>query len=203
MPIYCGVHCLVMYTLYIIVHILCSIITHAVMHFMQVYGRLNKLGASTTHMTAMRTMHSLGNNHDASVLSWKEAASPEPDYILVGDNVDKNVSPRDMRVDNQVKSLHYFHSYAVRDRIGLDHLSCDGDHVGDIRTLPASAVLPTVGDCVGVRKNYIILAARVIVNNLPHFTFLQPCVVQHIPHQFSKEMAVKSDIVSKCVILYV
>ena len=39
-----------------------------------------------------------------------------PHYILVGDNIGKNVSPHDMRVDNQTKSFHYFHSHAVHDR---------------------------------------------------------------------------------------
>jgi len=35
------------------------------------------------------------------------------------------ISPRDMRVGNQVKSLHYFHSYAVHDRIDVSDLSDD------------------------------------------------------------------------------
>ena len=37
--------------------------------------------------------------------------------ILQGDNIDKNVHVRDMRVDNQNTSLHYFNSYAVKDRV--------------------------------------------------------------------------------------
>ena len=40
-----------------------------------------------------------------------------PLYKLVGDNIDKVVKPRHMRIDHQAKSLHYFHSYAVKDRI--------------------------------------------------------------------------------------
>ena len=154
----------------------------------QVYNRLNKLGICTTHKTAIRAIKKLGNNHDADVVSWK-------DYIIVGDNVDKNVSPRDMRVGNQVKSLHYFHSYAVQDRVSLGSLSGDG-HVSDIKTLAASAVFPTVGNCIRIRTNYIILAARVIVGNLSHFSFLQKCVAQHIPHKFCKKTAEKSVIVS-------
>ena len=48
-------------------------------------------------------------------LSLKDASSSPSTstYIIVGDNVDKTVSPRDMRVDNQVQSLHYFQSYAA------------------------------------------------------------------------------------------
>lgn len=51
-------------------------------------------------------------------------------YIIVGDNIDKNVTTQDMRVGNQVKSLHYFHSYAVQDRVKLGNLSGDG-HVSN------------------------------------------------------------------------
>ena len=75
----------------------------------QVYTRLSKLAISTTHKTALQAVKKLGSNHDAQVIS-------EPDYIVVGDNIDKNVTPRDMTVGNQVKSLHYFHSYAVKDQ---------------------------------------------------------------------------------------
>ncbi len=41
-------------------------------------------------------------------------------FKIVGDNIDKNVKPRDMRSDYQTRSLHYFHAYAVRDRLNLD-----------------------------------------------------------------------------------
>ena len=38
---------------------------------------------------------------------------------IVGDNVDKNVKTRFMRIDRQGKSLHYFHCYATQDRFDL------------------------------------------------------------------------------------
>ena len=40
-------------------------------------------------------------------------------YKSVGDDIDMNIKPRDMRSDHQTKSLHYFHAYTVRDRIDL------------------------------------------------------------------------------------
>ena len=162
----------------------------------QVFIRLNKLGISTSHQTTLKAVKKLGINHDSDIVSRKEAATLEPDYILVGDNVDKNVSPRDMRLDNQVRSMHYFHSYAVLDRVSSNRFAGDG-RVADINTLAPSAVLPTVDDCICMRTNYITLASRVIVENLSHFAFLQKCVVQHIPHQFAKESGKKSVIVSR------
>ena len=38
---------------------------------------------------------------------------------IIGDNIDKNVTPRFMRSDYQGKSLHYFHCYAAQDRFDL------------------------------------------------------------------------------------
>lgn len=44
-------------------------------------------------------------------------------FKLVGDNIDKNVRPRYLRSSiHRTESLHYFHSYAVRDRIGFNEL---------------------------------------------------------------------------------
>ena len=47
--------------------------------------------------------------------------SREPCYgfKIVGDNIDKNVNPRYMRCDRQTRSLHFFNSCAILDRIDL------------------------------------------------------------------------------------
>ena len=57
----------------------------------------------------------------ASVVHTQEL----PTYKLVGDNIDKRVVPRDMRSDNQTKTLHYFHVYGVLDRIDLTNEADD------------------------------------------------------------------------------
>ena len=44
-------------------------------------------------------------------------------YKFLGDNVDGKVIPRFMRSDNRSKGFHYFHQYAVRDRVDMSHLS--------------------------------------------------------------------------------
>lgn len=38
-------------------------------------------------------------------------------YKIVGDNIDKNITPSFQRLDHQTKSVHYFHAFAVKDRI--------------------------------------------------------------------------------------
>ena len=54
-------------------------------------------------------------------LSLQDATLTAPAYLsykLVGDNIDKNVRPRFMRIkQHRSQSLHFFHSFAVLDRI--------------------------------------------------------------------------------------
>ena len=43
--------------------------------------------------------------------------------VIVGDNIDKNFRPSYQRQDQQTKSLHYFHAYAVKNRVDVSSLS--------------------------------------------------------------------------------
>ena len=55
----------------------------------------------------------------------KDEISKNYSYIIVGDNLDKSIKPRHMTFDHQTQSIHYFHYYAVQDRINISHLSND------------------------------------------------------------------------------
>ena len=44
---------------------------------------------------------------------------PVNSYVIVGDNTDKNVQPAFQRLDRSTQSLHYFHAYAVLNRIDI------------------------------------------------------------------------------------
>ena len=44
-------------------------------------------------------------------------------FKLVGDNIDKNIQLCTMTIDNRTKSLHYFHSFGVRDLVDLSTFS--------------------------------------------------------------------------------
>lgn len=133
-------------------------------------------------------------------LPVQTVSAHEPSYILVGDNLDKNVSPRDMRVDHQVKSIHYFHSYAVHDRADFSKLS-GKDPQGKLQSDAFTKFLPSPDDCSQLRENYINLIARVIVEKLPHFNKLSDCVPAHICHEFSTAMKEKSVVVSAWLVL--
>ena len=46
-------------------------------------------------------------------------------FKIVDDNIDMNVVPRHKRIDKQTKSLHFFQTFAIRDRLDLSGASED------------------------------------------------------------------------------
>ena len=53
-------------------------------------------------------------------------------FKIVGDNIDKNIRPANQRIDRRTQSFHYFHSYAVLDRIDWTEASISQPVVEDL-----------------------------------------------------------------------
>ena len=121
-------------------------------------------------------------------------------YKLVGDNIDKNVKPRYTCQDKNTLSLHYYHSYAVQDRVSLSGLS---DEIPDISSIPllsipVHTILPSTVDGQTLIHNFTLLTSRILVDNLKHFTENYSDVVdRHIKHAYYREMSQKSITVSQ------
>ena len=119
-------------------------------------------------------------------------------YRLCGDNVDKTIKHRYMRINIHEGSisLHYFHAYAVADRIDFSKLS-DTPPMSLGTEAQAFMILPSLEDDSDLEENFKILIARVLCENLPFFkeTF-DGVVTWHIKHCYYEEMSKKSDIVS-------
>ena len=112
-------------------------------------------------------------------------------YKLVGDNIDGNIRPRYMRLDRKVKSIHYYHFYAVQDRINLEGIP----KINPPSYLPspdaiAKSLLPTTADDAILKNNFKILFTRILLETLPFFqTAFSGLEAQHIQHRRSSEMA--------------
>lgn len=125
-------------------------------------------------------------------------------FKLVGDNIDFTVRARYMRTDGrQDQSLHYYHAYAIRDRIDLSRFSQFNSprmtHPTDPSTLRSMALemLPSPVDNDALSKNITILVSRVLVENLPFFkSAFSDVVMWHMEHKHSDEMCRKSEVVS-------
>ena len=120
-------------------------------------------------------------------------------YKLVGDNLDDTINPRYMRVDDyRTKSLYYFNSYAVKDRVNFDNLS----PIAVPTCMPnpkivATSLLPSQKDDKALNDNIIILVARVITTHMLFFkTSFSDAIDWHIIHDHYKEMSKKSEVVS-------
>ncbi len=100
-----------------------------------------------------------------------------------------------MRSDYQARSLHYFHSYAVRDRINTENFD-DMPSAPDISQVNLDLILPTTHDVHDMYSNMSVLIARVLKKYMPFFKKYGSAVGRHIMHQYSEEMSKKSCVVS-------
>ena len=84
----------------------------------------------------------------------------KPNRLLlqnIGDNIDKNIRASFQRLDHQTKSLHYFHSFAVKDRIDFSTLSDVTPHY--VKIDPAT-LLPGPEDLTALLKEFQIIVSR-------------------------------------------
>lgn len=116
-------------------------------------------------------------------------------FKLVGDNIDKNVKPRDMRAEHQTQSLHYFHSFAVKDRIDFSSLPNTISLISPAE-VEFNVFLPSATDQLEFDNNLCVLISRVVTQYMLFFRECSGKMKQHIEHPYSKEMAQQSTVVS-------
>ena len=149
--------------------------------------------SSTSPTTHQSEITNLGS--DISEFCGPTSDAKLKTYKMVGDNLDTNVVPREMRVDYQTRSLHYFQSYALRDRVDLSTLSSEVN-APDVSKINLESFLPSSGDEKILKNNFAVLVGRVIMKHVPFFKKFGSGLERHIQHEFSVEMAKKSEVVS-------
>ena len=102
--------------------------------------------------------------------------------------------------DTAAQSSHYFHSYAVRDRIDLT----DYNDISPPRPVQwtmtdyvavAKKVLPTTVEEKALSENFVQLVARVIIQQIPYFQQFENVLPTFITHKYSEEMSRNSEMV--------
>ena len=121
----------------------------------------------TINWDVIGDQHVVGSDHNTTVLrsstDWKG-------FKIVGDNVDKNIKPSLQRYDNKTNSLHYFHYYAVMDRLDLSQCP----EVESTNMINLQEILVSVTDVSQLECDSITLIARLDFVKLMHYNiFLQ------------------------------
>ena len=164
---------------------------------------------------------SLSGTNSVSTPSWSPLSSPNstlsssdecelpedtpmvqaeiPSFKIVGDNINKTVRPREMRIDHQSRSLHYFDLYGVRDRVSVDHLH-DEAALPDLKSVNVKEDLPTTQDEKRLWEDFAFHIACVLKGRSKFFAEFGSDLQQHIKHDKYNEMAAtKSEVVSTLV----
>lgn len=115
-------------------------------------------------------------------------------FQIIEDNVDLRQKPSHQTLDRHDKDHHWFHMVAVKDRVVTGDISVTQPSAM-VKDLDQHTFLPTIENCIKLNNEFIILIARILTDRLAAWKCLQDCVPTHIPHKFSKEMAMKSEIV--------
>ena len=90
-------------------------------------------------------------------------------FKICGDNIDKTVHCRHMRIDKQVESLHYFHSYAIKDRIKISDVSVISPSNTPTAEVVISTVQPDDEDDALIHVEFAVLVSRILCKHMPFF----------------------------------
>ena len=90
------------------------------------------LSCSDSQGSSSESLFSTSDSEDCFRPQVSNVASVLDTFKIIGENIDKDIKPRDMRADHRTRSLHYFHTYAVKDRIELDKYSDDTSHLNGL-----------------------------------------------------------------------
>lgn len=140
-----------------------------------------------------------GDNENVKDTDGPSAKQQCTGFKIVGDNLDKSVKARYMRLGgSHNQSLHYFHSFAVLDRI--DFSSLPNIHPQQCLNSPekrALSLLPSSDDDKALKKLFVTHVSRILTTHLPVFKLMFEDVTEwHIEHEYYKQMSTKSEVVS-------
>ena len=116
-------------------------------------------------------------------------------YRIVGDNWDLEVKSHYQTKDKNNRSLHYFHLYAVADRVHADGNS-DSSSQKSLADFQLPEVLPTTEVQTQFVSDLVCLIPRVLVRYATPYKIFAKSIVYHIPHPQQEAMSKKSEFVS-------
>ena len=122
---------------------------------------------------------------------------PPPSYSIIFDNLDFHVTTHHQSTDQSNKSIHWTHLMAVEDRVPTHHLSNDKPPQSvALKEYDIMNSLPDHNTQYNMRREFVVLGARMLTEYLDAFKPLADTVIHHIPHEHSENMTKASTDVS-------
>ncbi len=115
---------------------------------------------------------------------------------MVWDNIQKMAQARDQGSERGSKMYLWANAFAIRNRVATP---VEEDHDGTLSArddIPLSAYLPCSSDMQLIRDRAATLVSRIITKHVPYFYKHKDVVCWHIPHKYSEESALQSEVVS-------
>ena len=113
-------------------------------------------------------------------------------FYIVLDNIDMMLGGSDIASENQHKDIHWCNHNAVIDRVNPTGFS-DLQPTADIAEIQNKVFLPTLEDHKALMNDFVVLVARVFVENYDSFHIFRDIVPDHIKHKYSEEMKKATD----------
>ena len=163
---------------------------------------------TNTHLLEPLIVHNpqvLEPSHIVKVLPGIPLQVRHKGFRLCGDNIDKSIRRHHSRSDRRNQSLHYFHAYAVENRVDVSHLSDINIHISEITSIEyvPNSVLPRLGDDSKIKENIATLISRVLFRYLDFFQLSFDNIIEwHIQAKYYSEMSCKSEVVCTLIVLH-
>lgn len=154
---------------------------------------MNHVNVCISYPALLNTLNVLSQKYDAPIKQW---ISDGESFKFVGDNLDKKIGVRDVRVDNQPQMLHMYSLVAVKSRINHTALSTCTD-AADTRPLTSfdpDHFLPLLSEVNSVKQNLVVIVSRILVKYIKALNPLSKAIPEHIDHQYSAEQSMKSEV---------
>lgn len=117
--------------------------------------------------------------------------STHPGFVISFDNLDFQLQRKSMSMQSQNRDYHWINHRMIENRVSGAHLNSQGPKA-NLQEVSNIKFLPKLEDHQRQRSNYIILAARILVDYFDALAPLKDACIYHIPHKYTMEMAQKS-----------
>ena len=163
----------------------------------QLQTRLNKLGVALSHGRRDILIRLVGGHFmDKAV----DVVKNHRTLRGTGDNWDIRILANHIRLDNSNDDLHLFATNLLENRIDFSSLSLNNIKFNSIRDIPSRNFTPNIEEWKTYISNSKVILGRILLQFFPEFKFLSKSMPKHIPHDYTKEMSLKSNIISMPII---